>query len=72
MDILSGNAWFQYLAPFVTNKSGYKMQVDYGAGAYKYQNIYKVGGYYFCFSIPKGYKKLSSLKKAISRVTKCV
>jgi hypothetical protein len=34
---------------------------------YKHTTIYKLGDYYFCFHILRGYKNLSALKGVITR-----
>jgi len=62
--VFKGLAWKGYMT--VKGLSKKKIEEIYIC-SHKYNNIYKIGDYHFCFNIRRGYKNLTSLKRVITR-----
>lgn len=60
--VLKGKEWAQYL---IDNGMKSKSQMDVYAFTHNYTPCYKIGEYYFCFKIIRGYKNPASLKRLV-------
>ena len=60
--VLQGTEWHQFL---VNNNFKKKLQMEIYNCTHNHEAIYLLNGYYFAFSIPKGYKNLTSLKRLV-------
>lgn len=61
--VLSGEEWKSYL---VKKGMANKSYMETYHSTYNYKQIFKVGDYFFCMSIKKGYLNISSLKKQMA------
>ena len=66
-NVLKGTEWFDYLKAhkfLEISREPINGQLKlYSGVTYKYQNILKLGDYYFVMSIRKGYKNITALKR---------
>ena len=60
--VLSGKEWNKYLTD---NNLTDKDQMELYRCTHNYTAIYKIGEYFFCFRIRKGYKNLAALKRLV-------
>lgn len=61
-NVLKGKEWTNYL---VENEMTKKSQIDLYFCTHNFVPIYKIGDYYFSFTITRGYKNLTSLKRLL-------
>ena len=63
-NVLKGKAWNDYLLDHNIKNIPYQKLYNQ---TYRYEQVFKVGDYYFCFMFTRGYKNVSSLKRLISQ-----
>ena len=61
-NVLKGNDWHDFLKQ---NQFTNRLQMDLYRCTHKHEAIYFLNGYYFSFSIHRGYKNLTSLKRLL-------
>ena len=61
--VLKGKAWAEYLK---VNDMASKGQMELYRFTHNYTACYKIGDYYFCFRIRRGYKNPAALKRLIA------
>lgn len=62
MDVLKGMDWHKHL---INNQFESKKQEELYNCTHNFTAIYKLGDYYFCFGISRGYKNLTALKRLV-------
>ena len=60
--VLKGKEWHNYIKENNINKLNYLSSY---VCTYNYTQLHKIGDYYFCFAIKRGYKNLASLKRLV-------
>ena len=60
--VLKGKEWNNYIKENNFSNLSY---IDSYVCTHNYTQLHKIGNYYFCFSIKRGYKNLASLKKLV-------
>ena len=61
-NVLKGAEWHKYLK---NRQFTNRLQMELYRLTHNYEAIYQIGEYYFCFSIHRGYKNLTSLKRLL-------
>lgn len=61
-NVLKGNEWCRFLEE---NQLTKRLQLELYSCTHNYVPIYKLNGYYFSFTITRGYKHLPSLKRLV-------
>jgi hypothetical protein len=67
--VLIGQEWLDYLKArdFLKLSCSFDGQTKlYSGVTFKYIPIYKLGDYYFCMKIRRGYRNISALKRLIT------